>query len=240
MTDFLRRLFEIIFSIVVLVLFSPFWLLIALGIRLTSPGEIIYKSRRFGKGCRPFNLYKFRSMVTNADHLGSMNVGDTDSRVTKIGRFLRITRLDEFPQFVNVLLGQIGLVGPRPDIEYYVRLYTEEQKKIIFAIKPGITDWASLSNFEQYRDFARADDPDRFFEAVIRPLKVDLQLYYCTHRSLTSDLYIILCTALRIIKVKLPLPKGVREIIAKHRAIIAGEGVSQEETSLSQPNGTGR
>ncbi|MBQ3333729.1 MAG: sugar transferase, partial [Thermoguttaceae bacterium] len=112
--------------------------------------------------------------------------------------------------------------------------------KIIFAIKPGITDWASLSNFEQYRDFARAADPDRFFEAVIRPLKLDLQLYYCTHRSLIGDLYIIICTAMRIVKVKLPLPREVREIIAKHHAIIADKGVAEEETILSQPNGTGQ
>lgn len=237
MTDFLRRLFEIVFSIVVLALFSPVWLIIALAIRLSGPGEIIYKSRRFGKGCRPFNLYKFRSMITNADHLGSMNVGDTDSRVTKIGRILRITHLDEFPQFINVLLGQIGLVGPRPDIEYYVRLYTEEQKKIIFAIKPGITDWASLSNFEQYRDFARADDPDRFFEEVIRPLKVDLQLYYCARRNLIGDLYIILCTTMRIIKMKLPFPKGVREIIARHQAIIMDSTNSTNRGEPDQTNG---
>lgn len=216
MSDLIRRLFEIVFSLsIIAICFIP-GLILALFVHISGPGGVLYKSRRYGREEKPFYLYKFRSMVSYADQMGAFNVGDSDCRVTRIGRFLRTTKLDELPQFFNVLVGQIALVGPRPDIEYYVKMYSDEEKRTVFAIKPGITDWASLVNYEQYNDFSLSDDPDEYFVKFIRPLKVRLQIYYCEHRSLFSDLWIIILTAFKMIKIQLPLPKDVRQVVNEY------------------------
>lgn len=215
-SGFFRRLIEIVISLLALVIFLIPGVIISMLILCSGPGGVLYRSRRIGKGEKPFYLLKFRSMVANADKIGAFNVGNTDARITRIGRFLRITKLDELPQFLNVLVGQIGLVGPRPDIEYYAKMYTEQERQIVFAVKPGITDWASLVHYEQYSSFSQSTEPDVFFLKYVRPLKVRLQIYYCQHRSLWGDMRIIVTTAFRLMKICLPLPKEVQRIVTEY------------------------
>ncbi len=212
MADCFRRIVEIFISIVAIVVLSPLLVVIALAVYFTSPGGVLYGSQRIGKNEKPFTLYKFRSMIAGADKMGSYGVAHTDPRVTPIGRFLRTTKLDELPQFYNVFVGDISLIGPRADIVECIRM-SEEQKAIIFSVKPGLSDWASLANFEQYDAFAKADDADEYFFHHLYPIKLALQEYYVRNRSLTMDVHIFFLTALRMMKIKLSLPKKVQAII---------------------------
>ncbi len=212
MVDCFRRIAEILVSIVAIVVLSPLLVVIALAVYFTSPGGILYCSRRIGKSDKPFFLYKFRSMVAEADKMGTYGVAHTDSRVTPVGRILRTTKLDELPQFYNVLIGDLALIGPRADIIECIRM-SEEQKALIFSIKPGLSDWASLVNFEQYDVFAKADDPDKYFFQHIYPIKLALQEYYVRNRSLMMDVHIFMLTALRMVRIKLSLPQKVQTII---------------------------
>lgn len=155
-------------------------------------------------------------MVKDAEGNGKWNVGNNDERITPIGRFLRITKIDELPQLINVLKGDMSLVGPRPELQIYVDMYTEEEKKIL-DLKPGITDWASLANFDQYRIFTRAKDPDEAYLKYIRPLKLKLQLYYRYNNSMLIDLKIILWTIYKVIFRSKRLPKEIEAIVAEYR-----------------------
>lgn len=141
------RYLDFLFSLLGLILLSPLFLIIALLIKLTSSGLVLYKQSRIGLNGAEFNVFKFRTMRQNSDKLGLITVGGRDPRVTQIGYFLRNYKLDELPQLFNVLIGEMSLVGPRPEVRKYVELYTKEQQKIL-TVKPGITDWASI----RYRD----------------------------------------------------------------------------------------
>jgi lipopolysaccharide/colanic/teichoic acid biosynthesis glycosyltransferase len=213
MSDFIRRFIDIIISIIALIILLPLFIVIGIAVYFSGPGGVLYCSRRIGRFEKPFTLYKFRSMVSGADKMGTLNVAHTDSRVTTVGRFLRVTKLDEFPQFINVLIGDMTLIGPRPDIPEYIDKVPEERKKIILSVKPGLSDWASLFAFAQYAEFAKAENPDTFHLQYIHPIKLSLQEYYCSHRSLKTDAYIFLLTALRILKINMGLPKEVKNII---------------------------
>jgi lipopolysaccharide/colanic/teichoic acid biosynthesis glycosyltransferase len=213
MSNFIRRFIDIFISITALIILLPLFIVIGIAVYFSSPGGVLYCSRRIGRFEKPFTLYKFRSMVVGADKMGSLNVAHTDSRVTKVGRFLRVTKLDELPQFVNVLIGNMTLIGPRPDIPEYIDKVSEERKKIILSVKPGLSDWASLFAFAQYAEFAKTENPDSFHIKYIHPTKLSLQEYYCLHRSLKTDAYIFLLTALRILKMNPGLPKEVKNII---------------------------
>jgi lipopolysaccharide/colanic/teichoic acid biosynthesis glycosyltransferase len=213
MSDFIRRFIDIFISIIAMVILLPLLIVIGIAVYCSSPGGVLYCSRRIGRFEKPFTLYKFRSMVSGADKIGSLNVAHTDSRVTTIGCFLRVTKIDELPQFINVFIGNMTLIGPRPDIPEYIAKVPEERKKIILSIKPGLSDWASLFAFSQYADFAKAENPDAFHIRYIHPIKLALQEHYCLNRSLTTDIYIFLLTTLRILKINLGLPQDIKNII---------------------------
>lgn len=212
----MKRLLDIVISFLSLVILFPLFVVIAALVMVTSPGGVFFRGVRVGQYGKPFRIYKFRSMVKDAEGNGKWNVGNNDERITPIGRFLRITKIDELPQLINVLKGDMSLVGPRPELQIYVDMYTEEEKKIL-DLKPGITDWASLANFDQYRIFTRAKDPDEAYLKYIRPLKLKLQLYYRYNNSMLIDLKIILWTIYKVIFRSKRLPKEIEAIVAEYR-----------------------
>ncbi|HPU40912.1 MAG TPA: sugar transferase [Acetivibrio clariflavus] len=212
----MKRLLDIVISFLSLVILFPLFVVIAVLVMLTSPGGVFFRGVRVGQYGKPFRIYKFRSMVKDAEGNGKWNVGNNDERITPIGKFLRITKIDELPQLINVLKGDMSLVGPRPELQIYVDMYTEEEKKIL-DLKPGITDWASLANFDQYRIFTRAKDPDEAYLKYIRPLKLKLQLYYRYNNSMLIDLKIILWTIYKVIFRSKRLPKEIEAIVAEYR-----------------------
>lgn len=194
----LKRSFDVAAAAIGLIVFSPLLIGVAIWVRLDSPGPIFYRGRRGGRGNRPFGIYKFRSMVTNADKIGGSSTAGEDPRVTKSGRFIRRYKIDELSQLINVLVGDMSLVGPRPEITAYTDKYEGEFLQIM-SIRPGITDWASIWNADEGGVLAGAADPDRAYEIIIQPTKLQLQLRYVRTRSFFSDLRIILYTVRRII-----------------------------------------
>lgn len=208
----MKRTFDLIVSFFALLLFSPLFVLISVVILLTSNGPIFYFSKRVGQNSKVFKLIKFRSMLVNSDNKGSLNVSLNDSRITSFGKFLRFSKLDELPQLINVLIGQMSLVGPRPDIKFYTNMLNETEKKIL-NLKPGITDWASLVNAFQYREFKNSNDPDKFFLENIRPIKIKLQLYYLLNQSFLHDLEILFWTFIIIFLRVNKVPKKISNLI---------------------------
>ncbi len=194
----MKRLFDILFSLFILLFFLPFGIVLSVLIILESKGGVFYKQERIGKNGNPFYLLKFRSMRTNADKLGKLTVGMRDPRITKIGYFIRKFKLDEFPQFINVLKGEMSIVGPRPDVKEYVDLYTAEQRTILL-VKPGITDYASLEYFEESDLLAKSSDPEKTYIEEIMPAKIKLNQKYIANPTLLVDLKIIFLTAKRIL-----------------------------------------
>jgi lipopolysaccharide/colanic/teichoic acid biosynthesis glycosyltransferase len=208
----MKRLFDIIVSFLGLILLFPLFLIISVLIKFTSEGPIFYISERIGIHKKPFNLIKFRSMVPNSDTKGSLNVGLNDFRVTKFGKFLRSSKIDEIPQLINVFLGQMSLVGPRPDLKAFTDLYNKEEIMIL-SIKPGITDWASLLNVDQYKNFPDDENLDQYFIENIRPNKVKLQIYYLKNKNFFLDLEILIWTFLIVfLKVKF-LPNKITRLL---------------------------
>ena len=139
----IKRIFDLLFSIIALIIFSPFFIIIAIIIKLHDLGPVFYMAPRVGQYGKLFNMFKFRTMVMNADKIGASSTTLSDSRITTIGHFLRKYKLDELPQLINVFIGNMSIVGPRPDVKAFTDLFTEEEK-IILSVKPGITDWASI------------------------------------------------------------------------------------------------
>ncbi|MBH0230742.1 sugar transferase [Halobacillus yeomjeoni] len=207
----MKRLFDIIVSLIGLIVLSPLFIVIAIIIATTSPGGVFFRGVRIGQNGKPFRIFKFRSMVKDAEGNGKWNVGDNDDRITPIGHFLRNTKIDELPQLINVLIGDMSFVGPRPELQYYVDMYRDNEKKIL-DLKPGITDWASITNFDQFEVFTKAQDPDEAYLKYIRPLKLQLQLYYRENNSFFSDIKILLWTVYKIISRTEKLPKDIAQI----------------------------
>lgn len=193
----LKRLFDIVMSVFGLIVFSPLLLAVALWVKLDSPGPIFYRSRRAGRNGKPFGLFKFRSMIVDADKVGGPSTSGDDPRVTRSGRFIRRCKLDELTQLINVLLGQMSLVGPRPEIVNKVDLYSSEEKKVL-NLMPGITDWASIWNADEGGLLEGTPDPDEAYERFLRDTKIELQLHYCRTRTLLSDIKIIFYTIWKI------------------------------------------
>ena len=193
-----KRLLDIVVSLAGLALCGPIMLLISMLIKLTSPGPVLYRGRRVGLGGRPFHILKFRSMVVNAERLGGSATAGDDPRITPIGAFLRRYKLDELPQLVNVLLGDMSLVGPRPEVQKFVDLYTEAER-VILTLKPGITDWASIWNSNEAEVLEGSSDPEKTYEQLIRPTKLRLQLLYHQDHSLLTDLKILSHTFCKLI-----------------------------------------
>lgn len=193
----MKRLFDIIFSLIILVLFMPFGLIISLLILLSGKGGVFYIQERVGKNGKPFGLLKFRTMRKDADKFGKLTVGMRDPRITKIGYYLRKSKLDEFPQFINVLKGEMSVVGPRPEVKEYTDLYTDEQRKVL-TVKPGITDFASLEYYRENELLGKSDDPRQTYIEEIMPEKIKLNLKYIESQGLGTDLKIIGRTFLKM------------------------------------------
>jgi lipopolysaccharide/colanic/teichoic acid biosynthesis glycosyltransferase len=196
-----KRLFDLVFSVIGIVLFSPLMLLIAAVIRLTSPGPVLYAGTRIGQFGNPFRLLKFRTMVINADKIGGPSTADDDPRVTKIGRILRNYKLDELPQLFNVLRGEMSFVGPRPEVASEVALYSPEQRKLL-RVPPGITDWASMRFHNEGEILKGSANPHQTYQEKIRPEKIRLGLEYVQKRSFWVDLQILAGTVGLIVKTR--------------------------------------
>ena len=194
----MKRIFDIVVSLIILILFFPIGIIISLWILLESKGGVFYKQERIGKDGVPFKMFKFRSMRKDADKAGKLTVGMRDPRITRSGYFIRKYKLDEFPQFINVLKGDMSIVGPRPEVREYTDLYTEEQRKIL-SVKPGITDYASLEYFEENELLGQSADPHRTYIEEIMPAKIELNMKYIKDPGIVRDLKIMWKTFLKII-----------------------------------------
>ena len=188
-----KRLFDIISSVLGIFFLWPFILLIAILVKLDSPGPVLYNGVRVGKNGKQFRMHKFRSMVQNADQIGGPSTADDDPRLTKVGKFLKKFQLDELPQLFNVLKGEMSVVGPRPEVPQEVDLYTEEEKKLLF-VRPGLTDWASLWNFHEGEILKGVEDAHEAYRKEIRPEKIRLGLKYVEEHNFWIDIKIILQT----------------------------------------------
>lgn len=210
----MKRLCDVLAASVLLLLLSPLLLVIALVITWSDGGPVFYRAPRVGLRGQSFRMLKFRTMVQHADRLGGPSTPDGDPRVTPIGRWLRKHKLDELPQLFNVCGGTMSLVGPRPEVQHYVDLYSEEER-VILTVRPGLTDWASLWNIDEGALLKGSPDPEKVYLETIRPVKLRLQLAYVRQRSFGTDLRILLHTAIALARGKgaRPLPliveKGV-------------------------------
>lgn len=189
----LKRFIDIVLSSAALIILLPLMVVIAILIKLDSPGPIFFRGLRVGRYSEPFKIYKFRTMVINADKLGGPSTPADDPRLTKIGKILRKYNLDELPQFINVLKGDMSIVGPRPEVPQYVEMFTDEEKEIL-NLRPGITDWASIWNPDEGFILAGSDDPEKIYLEKIWPEKHRLELEYVRNFSLWTDIKIILLT----------------------------------------------
>jgi lipopolysaccharide/colanic/teichoic acid biosynthesis glycosyltransferase len=195
----MKRIIDLIISFFGLIVLSPLLLILVIAIKLESPGPVFYRGVRVGRNGKPFRIFKFRSMVENADKLGADSTSANDMRVTRVGHFIRKFKLDEFSQIINVLLGDMSLVGPRPEVQKFVDMYTEEEKQIL-TVRPGITDWASIKfhNEGEIIEASGIRDADEAYALLIRPEKLRLQLEYVKNNNIWIDLKIIFITLIRI------------------------------------------
>lgn len=193
------RFFDIIFSIIGLVILSPIFIVLYLLIRIESKGGGFYSQERIGKNGKPFKLYKFRSMRIGSDKKGLITIGEKDNRITKTGFILRKYKLDELPQLWNVFIGDMSLVGPRPEVKKYTDLYTEEQKQVL-KVRPGITDWASIKYVDENKILGEAKDPDEAYVNLIMPNKIKLNMVYIQHQTLGEYFKIIFTTFKEIVR----------------------------------------
>lgn len=196
--DFLKRAFDIIASTFGLILLFPIFLIISYLIKREDGGPIFYRGVRVGQHGKLFRIFKFRTMVVNAEKIGGPSTADDDPRITRIGKLIRKHKLDELPQLINVLKGEMSFVGPRPEVQQYVDMFTDQEKQIL-NVKPGITDWASLWNSDEGAVLAGSPDPEKTYMEKIRPTKIKLQIYYVKNKSFLNDLKIIFLTILAVL-----------------------------------------
>ena len=196
-----KRLFDLMVAGVGLLILSPFMFAIAVLIKLSSSGPVVYAGNRIGRFGEPFRLLKFRTMVANADKIGGPSTSDDDPRVTKTGRVLRCYKLDELPQLINVLKGEMSLVGPRPEVAAEVDLYGPEQRELL-RVRPGITDWASMKFHNEGEILKGSVDPHRTYQEQIRPEKVRLGLEYVNKHSFHVDMQILFGTLRILLKTR--------------------------------------
>ncbi len=194
----LKRLFDFFCAAGGLVILSPVLIVIMLLIKLTSAGPIFFCQTRVGQYEQLFQIHKFRTMVVNAEARGLKITVGQDARITSIGRFLRKTKLDELPQLIDVLIGNMSLVGPRPEVPEYVKYYPAKVKAQIFRLKPGITDWASIKMIDENTILAKAENPEQEYIHKILPEKLAFAVRYAETRSLSLDIYLIFLTIAKI------------------------------------------
>ena len=192
-----KRALDLLLALAGLVLFFPFFVLFGLWIKIDSPGPIFYRQERVGRGGVPFQIFKLRTMQLNAEKNGRLTIGD-DSRVTRAGRFLRRHKLDEFPQLMNVVVGTMSLVGPRPEVREYFEFYPPDAKRAIMRLRPGIAAPNSLVLFNESEILGRSADPHQTYISEIIPIKARCALQYETHNSLIDDLKVILRTLRKV------------------------------------------
>lgn len=194
-----KRLFDIVFSLICLAILWPIMTVVALAVFFVSPGQVFYRGERSGKDGKVFKIFKFRTMVLNAEKIGGPSTADNDPRNIRIGRFLRKYKLDEMPQLFNVLCGEMSIVGPRPQVKRYTDLYRGEEK-IILAVKPGMTDYASIA-FINLDQILGNENVDKLYMEKIEPEKNKLRIKYAKESSFFTDIKIIWLTFVEIIKV---------------------------------------
>lgn len=195
----MKRLFDIVMSFIGLLILLPFFIVLSVWILVDSPGGVFYRQKRVGKNNVDFLLWKFRSMRPDSDKKGLLTVGGRDPRITRSGYFIRKYKIDELPQLLNVLAGDMSLVGPRPEVRKYVDLYSPEQLKVL-NVRPGITDVASLNYFEESELLAQSADPEKTYIDEIMPAKLKLNLQYIDKANLGTDLSMIFSTIARIFR----------------------------------------
>ena len=193
----IKRLFDIICSLAGILVLLPFFLLFSILLILTSGFPVFYIQKRVGKNSADFSLLKFRTMRTGSDQKGLLTVGEKDARITAIGYFFRKYKIDELPQLFNVLIGDMSLVGPRPEVRKYVEMYSAEQKKVL-SVRPGITDYASILYSNENELLSRSEDPEQHYISKVMPAKLKLNLKYIENPGLGADLNIIFKTLGRI------------------------------------------
>jgi lipopolysaccharide/colanic/teichoic acid biosynthesis glycosyltransferase len=192
-----KRIFDLAAAATGIILVSPLLLLIAVFVKLDSPGPVLYLGTRIGKDGKPFKIYKFRSMVANAEQLGTTATAHLDPRITRVGRFIRHYKLDELPQLFNVLAGQMSFVGPRPEVKEHTSCYSEEERGIL-SVKPGITDYSSI-RFVNLNQLLGTENANQVFIEKYRAEKNRLRLEYVRRQSFTTDLQILWMTFIRLL-----------------------------------------
>jgi lipopolysaccharide/colanic/teichoic acid biosynthesis glycosyltransferase len=195
-----KRLFDWLASGMGLLLLSPVLLALALWIKLDSPGPVFFRQERVGQGGRLFRIHKFRTMVTDAERLGLQITVGADVRVTRVGQWLRKYKLDELPQLLDVWLGHMSLVGPRPEVPRYVACYPDDVRDVVLSVRPGITDRASIEYKDENEVLGRAADPHYAYVSEVLPIKLAYYQDYVNNRSLVGDLLIILSTLRAIVR----------------------------------------
>ncbi|MCB0722469.1 MAG: sugar transferase [Ignavibacteriae bacterium] len=195
----LKRTFDVVVSFLGLVMLFPFLIIIAAIIVIDSKGGVFFLQDRVGKNGKVFKIIKFRTMTVGSDKKSLLTIGQKDSRITRVGYFLRKFKIDEIPQLINVLKGDMSFVGPRPEVEKYVALYNEEQLKVL-TVRPGITDFASIQYKDESTLLANADDPETFYVSEVMPAKLKLNFYYINNRNFMLDVKIIFKTILEIFR----------------------------------------
>ena len=193
------RFFDFILSLVGLVVLAPIFIVLAIWIKIDSTGPVFYKQVRVGQNGIDFGLFKFRSMVVDADKKGLITVGGRDPRITRSGYFIRKYKLDELPQLINVLVGDMSLVGPRPEVRKYVDLYTDEQQKVL-SVKPGITDYASIEYMDENEVLGKSSDPEKTYIEEIMPEKIKYNMKYIQNKNVSEYFKIIFLTLLKIVR----------------------------------------
>ena len=194
----MKRFFDFLFSIFFLILLFPLLFFLGLAVSLGSKGGVFYKQTRVGRFNKDFKLYKFRTMYKDSDKKGLLTVGGRDPRVTKTGFFLRKYKLDELPQLINIVKGEMSFIGPRPEVRKYVDLYTPEQLEVL-KVRPGLTDWASIEYSNENEILEQQENPEQYYIEVIMPHKLELNRKYVKRNNVFIDFWIALRTVIKII-----------------------------------------
>lgn len=193
----MKRLLDVLLSLLALIVLLPLELGIAVAILLSSPGRVLYRQSRVGKNNVDFQLLKFRTMKTDADKNGELLTVGNDSRIIGCGHFLRKYKLDELPQLLNIIKGDMSIVGPRPEVRKYVNLYDDRQRQVL-SVRPGLTDYASIQYIAESELLANSPNPEKTYIEEIMPAKLELNLKYIEHQSLREDIKLIFKTLLSI------------------------------------------
>jgi lipopolysaccharide/colanic/teichoic acid biosynthesis glycosyltransferase len=195
-----KRLFDILLSALLLLVLTPLGLLLALAIKLDSPGPVFFRQERVGLHGKLFRIHKFRTMVADAPALGPALTVGQDARITRIGRWLRRSKLDELAQLIDVLRGDMSLVGPRPEVPHYVALYPPALREQVLAVRPGITDPVSLAHADESDELAQAADPERHYVEVVMPRKLQAAAAYAQRATLRTDLSVLWQSLMLLLK----------------------------------------